>query len=72
MKIRFGYCPPNPGHKNKILKYLKWFNNIDDAVEAYDGRTSIWINSTGIYREITFEQLLKFQKDEHHKAKNPI
>ena len=72
MKIRFGYCPPNPGWKSRSLKYIKWFNNIDDAVEAYDGRTSIWTNSTGKYREITFEQLLKFQEDEHYKAKNSI
>lgn len=65
MKIRFGYCPPSPGPNNRLLKYVKWFTNIDDAVEAYDGHTSIWINASGIYREITFEQLLKFQKDEH-------
>ena len=72
MKIRFGYCPPSPGPNNRLLKYVKWFTNIDDAVEAYDGRTSIWINNTGKYREITFEQLLKFQEDEHNKEKNSI
>lgn len=65
MKIRFGYCPPSPGPNSRLLKYVKWFTNIDDAVEAYDGHTSIWINTTGIYREITFEQLLKFQEDGH-------
>ena len=69
MTIRFGYCPPSPGPNSRLLKHVKWFNNIDDAVEAYDGHTSIWINSSGIYREITFEQLLNFQKD-GHKTKN--
>jgi hypothetical protein len=69
MTIRFGYCPPSPEPNSRLLKHVKWFNNIDDAVEAYDGHTSIWINSSGIYREITFEQLLNFQKD-GHKTKN--
>lgn len=69
MTIRFGYCPPSPGPNSRLLKHVKWFNNIDDAVEAYDGHTSIWINSSGIYHEITFEQLLNFQKD-GHKTKN--
>ena len=69
MTIRFGYCPPSPGPNSRLLKHVKRFNNIDDAVEEYDGHTSIWINSSGIYREITFEQLLNFQKD-GHKTKN--
>ena len=56
--VRFGYCPPNPGPNNRLLKYIKWFNNIDDAIEAYDGRSSIWINTTGVYREISYVQLI--------------
>lgn len=57
MTIRLGYCPPNPGPKSRYLKYVRWFNRIEDAIKAYDGHTSIWINTTGIYREITFDEL---------------
>ena len=58
MVIRFGYCPPSPGPNNRRLKYIKWFNNIDDAIEAYNGHTSIWLKSSGRYREINYEQLI--------------
>ena len=68
MVIRFGYCPPNPGPNNTRLKYIKWFNNIDDAIEAYDGRSSIWINSSGRYREISYVQLIAL-KDKYDKRR---
>lgn len=58
MIIRFGYCPPNPGPKAKLN--CRWYSNIDDAINSYDGNSSIWINATGIYRQITYTELLKY------------
>ena len=31
IKIRFGYCPPNPGPKKKL--HNKWFTDINDAIK---------------------------------------
>ena len=58
MIIRFGYCPPNPGPNTKLTN--KWFSDINDAINNYDGNSSIWINSSGVYREISYDQLLKY------------
>ena len=53
--IRFGYCPPNPGPKRKLLN--KWFSDIKDAIENWDGNSSIWIKTNGRYVEISFSKL---------------
>lgn len=62
MIIRFGYCPPNPGPKAKPR--CKWYraDEIEDAINEYDGRSSIWINTTGTYREISYNELLNLVK----------
>lgn len=55
--IRFGYCPPSPGPKAKITN--KWFNNINDALEAYNGEI-LYIKYNNLkYRRITLDELLK-------------
>lgn len=63
MKIRFGYCPSNPGWKSRRLKYIRWYNDPKSAVEAYNGHYSIWAQISGIYREITFEELVELARD---------
>lgn len=42
--IRFGYCPPNPGSKVKIRN--KWYREeeIEDAINDWDGQSEIWIS----------------------------
>ena len=55
IKIRFGYCPENPGPKRKLKN--KWFINKEDAINEYNGE-SIYISCGGKYRKITFEELL--------------
>ena len=62
MIIRFGYCPPNPGPKTKPR--CKWYrgDEIEDAINEYDGRSSIWVNTTGTYREISYNELLNLVK----------
>lgn len=59
--IRFGYCPPNPGPKKKL--YNKWYNDIQKAIDEYDGRKQIYISyNKQTYKEITFEELLEYGK----------
>lgn len=65
MRIRFGYCPPNPGWNNRCLKYISWYNDPKTAVEAYKGHCSIWLQTTGPYREITFDDLLKLANNDN-------
>ena len=55
IRIRFGYCPPNPGPKMKLNN--KWFTNKEDAINEYNVG-SIYISYGGKYKKITFEQLL--------------
>lgn len=55
-KIRFGYCPPNPGLKKKLN--CKWYTDKKMAIEEYDGSSPIYIQIHGKYQEITYEQLL--------------
>lgn len=56
VKIRFGYCPENPGPKRKLR--CQWYTDKKTAIEKYDGRSPIYIQSNGRYHEITYEQLL--------------
>lgn len=64
LTIRFGYCPPNPGPKKKI--YNKWYNNIKDAIDEYNGRDLIYISyNKKVYRQITFNQLYKLYESEN-------
>lgn len=56
IKIRFGYCPPNPGPKKKL--HNKWFTNVNDAINNWKGE-SIWISYGRNYKQITFEKLLE-------------
>ena len=56
MIIRFGYCPPNPGPKTKLKN--RWFSDINDAINSYDGKSSIWIKTSGRFREITYDKLM--------------
>ena len=55
--IRFGYCPPNPGHKRKLRN--KWFTKVEDAIEEYKGETIYISYNKKSYNEITFEELCK-------------
>ena len=55
IRIRFGYCPPNPGPKKKLNN--KWFINKEDAINEYNGEP-IYVSYRGKYRKITFEKLL--------------
>lgn len=59
MIIRLGYCPQNPGWKWRGLKKIKWYNDVNDVINNYDGQT-IWIKTNGNkYRKITYQQLLE-------------
>lgn len=55
--IRFGYCPPNPGPKTKLKN--KWFTNINDAINNYNGETIYISYNRQTYKEITFNELLE-------------
>lgn len=55
--IRFGYCPPNPGPKRKLK--TKWYTDVKDAINNYNGGKIYIRYNNQIYREITFEDLLK-------------
>lgn len=61
--IRFGYCPPSPGpHKSTGCM---WFNNIEEAIEAYynfrlDRKVPIYIKyNNGPYKQIDYDWLLE-------------
>lgn len=61
--IRFGYCPPSPGsHKSTGCM---WFNDIEDAIEAYynfrlDRRVPIYIKfNNEPYKQIDYDWLLE-------------
>ena len=56
MIIRFGYCPPNPGPKAKLKN--SGFSDINDAINSYDGKSSIWVKTSGRFREITYDKLM--------------
>ena len=56
MRIRFGYCPPNPGPKTKLNN--KWFINKEDAINEYNGEPIYISYNNQKYRKITFEKLL--------------
>lgn len=62
MIIRFGYCPPNPGHKAKPK--CKWYRceEISIAIQEYDGRSEIYINASGRYHQVSYSYLLKLEK----------
>lgn len=70
--IRFGYCPPNPGPKTKTK--CKWYNNIDDAIEAYcnlNYKMPIYISYNNCkYREISYEQLIEIFNYESMQSKH--
>lgn len=62
MIIRFGYCPPNPGPKDKPK--CKWYRGeeISDAIQEYDGHSEIYINTSGRYQQVSYNYLLKLEK----------
>lgn len=63
IKIRFGYCPPNPGPKGKPKAI--WFTDVDNAIiYAMDNPTKeIYISINGkAYRPISFEKLIELSK----------
>lgn len=55
--IRFGYCPPNPGPKRKLKN--KWFTDVNDAINNYNGGTIYISYNRQTYREISFNELLE-------------
>lgn len=59
MTIRFGYCPPNPGPNANTR--CTWYSDVRSAVEAYDGKRSIWLKTSGKYIEISYNKLLELQ-----------
>lgn len=59
MTIRFGYCPPNPGPNANTG--CTWYSDVRSAVEAYDGKCSIWMKTGGKYVEISYNKLLELQ-----------
>lgn len=62
MVIRFGYCPPNPGGKSKL--HNKWFVNIKDAINEYNGRDKIYISmNKRSYKEIDFNKLCELNNE---------
>ena len=57
MIIRFNYCPANPGPKKKTN--CKWFTNVQDAINNYDGHSSIWIKCGNLkFRKIDYNTLI--------------
>lgn len=56
IRIRFGYCPPNPGPKTKLKN--KWFINKEDAINEYNGESIYVSYNNQKYKKITFEELL--------------
>lgn len=57
MIIRFGYCPPSPGPNKK--NNCKWYTNIDDALNDYDGHSEIWVKfGNKRYRQIDYRELI--------------
>ena len=60
--IRFGYCPPNPGPKSKIRN--KWYSDISQAIDNYDGKSEIWIKyNNNRYRKISYNKLINLYYD---------
>ena len=58
MLIRFNYCPPNPGPNSKPR--CKWYSDVQNAIDAYDGKSSIWLRTgSGKYIEISYNKLLE-------------
>lgn len=55
--IRFGYCPPNPGPKRKLKN--KWYTDVNDAINNYNGEKLYISYNNQTYREITFNELLE-------------
>jgi len=55
--IRFGYCPPNPGPNAKLKN--KWFTDVNDAINNYNGEKIYISYNRQTYREITFNELLE-------------
>lgn len=55
--IRFGYCPPNPGPKRKLKN--KWYTDVNDAINDYNGGKIYISYNKQAYREITFNDLLE-------------
>lgn len=55
--IRFGYCPPNPGPNVKLKN--KWFTDVNDAINNYNGEKIYISYNRQTYREITFNELLE-------------
>lgn len=55
--IRFGYCPPNPGPKRKLKN--KWYTDVNDAINDYNGEKLYISYNSQTYREITFNELLE-------------
>ena len=48
----------SPGPKKKLKN--KWYSDINQAIDQYDGISEIWISyNNRQYRKITFEQLIK-------------
>ena len=56
IKIRFGYCPENPGPKRKLKN--KWFINKEDAINEYNGESIYVSYNNQKYKKLTFEELL--------------
>lgn len=62
--IRFGYCPPNPGPKAKIRN--KWYrgDEIEDAINNWDGNSEIWVSyNKQTYRQISFAELCRIHEE---------
>jgi hypothetical protein len=58
MLIRFNYCPPNPGPNSK--PGCRWYSDVQSAIDAYDGKSSIWLRTgKGKYIEISYNKLLE-------------
>jgi hypothetical protein len=58
MVIRFNYCPPNPGPNSKPR--CRWYSDVQSAIDAYDGKSSIWLRTgKGKYIEISYNKLLE-------------
>ena len=58
MLIRFNYCPPNPVPNSKPR--CRWYSDVQSAIDAYDGKSSIWLRTgKGKYIKISYNKLLE-------------